>query len=178
MRAEPILSAWEHLLVGGAVALSRVPACTVVRAGARGRASAQAPCVLLTIRSMEAAVRALVGGQGRPRHVSRWRGPQMVGAIPPPWPTPVPHRTRCTFKPPWLTASMSSSIRQFPAYAPPLRTVLGFQVNHVDVEFYDRFYRPEALSKSQREHLHGWHGRVKETRVVRRLARAISRMQL
>jgi hypothetical protein len=35
--------------------------------------------------------------------------------------------------------------------------VLGFQVNHLDVEFYDRFYRPEALSKEQREHLQRWH---------------------
>ena len=39
---------------------------------------------------------------------------------------------------------------RFPAYAPPLRTVLGFQVNHVDVEFYEKHYRPEALSETQR----------------------------
>jgi hypothetical protein len=28
--------------------------------------------------------------------------------------------------------------------------VLGFQVNHVDVEFYEKHYRPEALSETQR----------------------------
>jgi hypothetical protein len=36
--------------------------------------------------------------------------------------------------------------------------VLGFQASHVDVEFYDRFYRPEALSATQRAHLARWHG--------------------
>ena len=47
---------------------------------------------------------------------------------------------------------------RFPAYQPPLRTLLGFQVNHLDTEFYDRFYRPEALTDLQREHLRRWHG--------------------
>jgi hypothetical protein len=46
---------------------------------------------------------------------------------------------------------------RFPAYSPPLRTLLGFQANHVDVEFYDRFYRPEALTDLQRHHLRDWH---------------------
>jgi hypothetical protein len=40
---------------------------------------------------------------------------------------------------------------RFPAYNPPLRTVMGFQATYTDVEFYDRFYRPEALSDAQRE---------------------------
>ena len=47
---------------------------------------------------------------------------------------------------------------RFPSYAPPLRTVLGFQVNHVDVEFYDRYYRPEALSEAVRQHMARRHG--------------------
>ncbi|MDX1636770.1 MAG: hypothetical protein R3281_02295 [Balneolaceae bacterium] len=46
---------------------------------------------------------------------------------------------------------------RFPAYQPPLRTLLGFQVNHVDTEFYDKFYRPEALTDLQREHMKNWH---------------------
>jgi hypothetical protein len=40
---------------------------------------------------------------------------------------------------------------RFPAYLTPYRTVLGFQVCHLDAEFYDRFYRPEALGQSQRD---------------------------
>lgn len=39
---------------------------------------------------------------------------------------------------------------RFPVYMPPYRTVLGFQACHLDAEFYDRFYRKEALSETQR----------------------------
>jgi hypothetical protein len=34
---------------------------------------------------------------------------------------------------------------RFPVYMPPYRTVLGFQACHLDREFYQRFYNPEAL---------------------------------
>jgi hypothetical protein len=40
---------------------------------------------------------------------------------------------------------------RFPVYLTPYRTVLGFQACHLDAEFYDRFYRPEALSATQRK---------------------------
>lgn len=39
---------------------------------------------------------------------------------------------------------------RFPVYMPPYRTVLNFQACHLDVEFYDKFYRSEALGESQR----------------------------
>jgi hypothetical protein len=39
---------------------------------------------------------------------------------------------------------------RFPVYLTPYRTVAGFQACHVDAEFYDRFYRPEAISPTQR----------------------------
>jgi hypothetical protein len=39
---------------------------------------------------------------------------------------------------------------RFPAYTAPFRTVIGFQVCRLDVDFYDRFYEPEALSDSVR----------------------------
>jgi hypothetical protein len=39
---------------------------------------------------------------------------------------------------------------RFPAHLTPYRTVLGFQACHLDSEFYDKFYRPEALAESQR----------------------------
>lgn len=39
---------------------------------------------------------------------------------------------------------------RFPVYMPPYRTVLGFQAAHLDAEFYDKFYRAEALGESQR----------------------------
>lgn len=37
-----------------------------------------------------------------------------------------------------------------PATLPPFRTTVGFQACHLDAEFYDRFYRPEALSPAHR----------------------------
>jgi hypothetical protein len=40
---------------------------------------------------------------------------------------------------------------RFPVYLTPYRTVLGFQTCHLDAEFYNAFYRPEALGKTQRE---------------------------
>ena len=52
----------------------------------------------------------------------------------------------------------SRSHGRFPAYMPPFRTVLGFQACHLDSEFYERFYRAEALSESDRAHMDKWHG--------------------
>jgi hypothetical protein len=40
---------------------------------------------------------------------------------------------------------------RFPAYTAPFRTVIGFQVCRLDVDLYDRFYEPEALSDSVRD---------------------------
>lgn len=108
--------------------------------------------------SMEAAVRAVLdfkfgedgvfrGGIG----ASGWREPErIVEAAKPP-----------------STAAIDATISfceyvyrrygRFPAYQPPFRTVLGFQTGHLDLEFYDRFYRPEALSETQRQHMECWH---------------------
>ncbi len=40
---------------------------------------------------------------------------------------------------------------RFPVYLTPYRTVLGFQACHLDAEFYDKFYRREALGASQKD---------------------------
>jgi hypothetical protein len=39
---------------------------------------------------------------------------------------------------------------RFPAYTAPFRTVIGFQVCRVDIDFYDRFYESGALPDSVR----------------------------
>jgi hypothetical protein len=39
---------------------------------------------------------------------------------------------------------------RFPVYLTPYRTVLGFQACHLDADFYDRFYRSDALGATQR----------------------------
>ncbi len=108
--------------------------------------------------SMEAAVRAVVkakcgttgvfraGGEG-----SAWRDPPEI----------------CRQIPDISEAAVAATIGycsyiydrygRFPAYMPPFRTVTGFQACHLDVEFYERFYRPEALSETQRAHMEIWH---------------------
>ncbi len=109
--------------------------------------------------SMEAAVRAVVeykfGAEGVFRAgtaASAWREPERIAE---------------SAKPP-SAAAIDATIAyceyvwrrygRFPAYPPPFRTVLGFQAGHVDVDFYDRHYRPEVLSETQRRHLADWHG--------------------
>jgi len=39
---------------------------------------------------------------------------------------------------------------RFPANSGPFRTILAYQAHHLDLEFYDKFYRPEALNQTQR----------------------------
>jgi len=46
---------------------------------------------------------------------------------------------------------------RFPAYTAPFRTMLGYQATHVDIDFYDRFYTPGALTDTQRQHQARWH---------------------
>ena len=39
---------------------------------------------------------------------------------------------------------------RFPAAGGPFRTVLAYQAHHLDPAFYEQFYRPEALTETQR----------------------------
>jgi len=47
---------------------------------------------------------------------------------------------------------------RFPAFIDPMFVRLVFQAHHVDVGFYDRFYRGEPLTDRHREHMERWHG--------------------
>jgi len=109
--------------------------------------------------SMEAAVHAVVdlkfgeggifrGGAG----AGAWRHPERVAeAARPPSPAAVDATIAyCEY--------VHRRYGRFPAYPPPFRTLLGFQAGHVDPDFYDRHYRPGALSATQREHMARWHG--------------------
>ena len=44
---------------------------------------------------------------------------------------------------------------RFPVYTAPFRTAIGFQVCRVDLEFYEKFYKPEALSETVRANTNG-----------------------
>ncbi len=46
---------------------------------------------------------------------------------------------------------------RFPSTTAPFRTLLAYQAHHLDVDFYRQFYRPEALSETQRRHDEVWH---------------------
>ncbi|MBX3746469.1 MAG: hypothetical protein KF833_14270 [Verrucomicrobiae bacterium] len=45
---------------------------------------------------------------------------------------------------------------RFPAFLAPYRTVTAFQAVHLDAEFYDCFYHPEALGETQRADFARW----------------------
>lgn len=108
---------------------------------------------------MAAAVRAVVaqkfGEAGVFRGGSRysaWREPEGVAAA-----APAPSEAAvgaaiayCSY--------VFERYGRFPAYPPPFRTVLGFQVSHLDPDFYERHYGPGALSETQRRHDEEWHG--------------------
>jgi hypothetical protein len=46
---------------------------------------------------------------------------------------------------------------RFPVNMAPFRTVLRFQVGHLDGGFYERFYRQGALTEAHRRHQTDWH---------------------
>jgi hypothetical protein len=42
---------------------------------------------------------------------------------------------------------------RFPANSGPFRTVLAYQAHHLDLDFYEQFYRSDVLSETQRSDL-------------------------
>ncbi len=108
--------------------------------------------------SMTAAVRAVVdhkfGEQGVFRGGARhgaWRDPEAIAhAAREPSDAAVAAATAyCDY--------VHRRYGRFPAYQPPLRTVLGYQVGHVEAGFYERHYGAGALSETQRRHMDEWH---------------------
>ena len=102
-------------------------------------------------KSMEDAVRAFVeskfGAKGAYRggaQQSSWRNPDAAAAkIPAPSDAAVQASIAyCNY--------IFRRYGRFPAYTAPFRTIIGFQVCHVDVDFYDRFYAPDTLPAAVR----------------------------
>lgn len=110
--------------------------------------------------SMEAAVHAWVdhkfGPQGTYRDGaaagSAWQDPKRVtGEIKPPDERAIAATVAyCEY--------VYKRYGTFPVFSAPYRTAIGYQATHVDVEFYDRFFKPEALTAAQRQHQVDWHG--------------------
>jgi hypothetical protein len=51
---------------------------------------------------------------------------------------------------------------KFPATVPSLMILNYVQAHHLDVEFYDRFFKPGAYLHTHAEHMERWHGRSTE----------------
>jgi len=92
-------------------------------------------------KSMEEAVRAFMeskfGSRGSYRGgapESAWRDPDSCAAK---IPAPSPAAADATIS---YCEYVYKRYQRFPAYSAPFRTVIGFQVCHVDVDFYDLFY--------------------------------------
>ena len=101
--------------------------------------------------TMAAAVQAFVAYKFGPQGIFRasatqsaWRDPQGAAAQ---IPAPSAAAIAATIA---YCEYVYHRYGRFPAYSAPFRTVLGYQATLVDVEFYDRFYRPEVLSDAQR----------------------------
>jgi len=102
-------------------------------------------------KSMADAVRAIIdikfGGSGvfRAAQAGAWlNGSDVTNRVAPPSDATIAAATAyCEY--------IWNRYGRFPAAMAPYRTGLGFQAGHVDAEFYDKFYRPEALSARQRK---------------------------
>ena len=102
--------------------------------------------------SMEAAVRAFVETKFGPSGIYRggvaqgsWKEPQNCAAN---IPAPTAEAVDATIA---YCDYVHRRYGRFPAYTAPFRTVIGFQVCRPDLEFYERYYRPEAIPGSIRE---------------------------
>lgn len=108
--------------------------------------------------SMEDAVLAAVERKFGPRGLfgegvksSAWRDPEAVGKSAP---RPSDANVGAVIA---YCSYLLDRYGRFPSYPAPFRTSVGFQAGHLDLDFYDRYYRPEVLSAAQREHMSKWH---------------------
>jgi len=108
--------------------------------------------------SMEAAVRAVVerkfgrSGVFGSSMSGGWTDPKPIAAAA----TPLTARTIDA-----VTAYATyiyETYGRFPAYPAPFRTSVGFQAAHLDLAFYEKFYRPDALGDAHHDHAATWHG--------------------
>ncbi len=79
-----------------------------------------------------------------------WRSPEVARQVPRPSEEAIEAtKTLCRYI--WNTYG------RFPATIDPFLMTVWYQAAHLDVEFYDRYYPPEALPEHVRSHMHDWH---------------------
>lgn len=108
--------------------------------------------------SMRAAVEAVVehklGDHGTYRggiHAGRWSDPDRVAAQVPSVDVAALEATIALCEYVW------GRYGRFPVGGAAFHTLLAFQVAHVDVAFYDRHYRTDAITDAHRGHHERWH---------------------
>jgi hypothetical protein len=80
-----------------------------------------------------------------------WRSPEIARGVPRPSEEAVEAtKTLCRYI--WDTYG------RFPATIDPFLMTVWYQAAHLDIDFYDRYYPPEALPAHVRSHLRDWHG--------------------
>jgi hypothetical protein len=79
-----------------------------------------------------------------------WVSSEVARAVPAPSEEAIEAtKTLCTYI--WETYG------RFPATLDPFLTTVWYQACHLDLDFYDRYYPPEALPAHVRSHMHDWH---------------------
>jgi hypothetical protein len=79
-----------------------------------------------------------------------WSSPEVARAVPPPSDEAIEAtKTLCRY--------IWDAYGRFPATIDPFVTTVWYQSCHLDVDFYDRYYPPEALPPHVRSHMADWH---------------------
>ena len=109
--------------------------------------------------TMEAAVRAFLDTKRKAFFeaevdgdaIGTWRDPRKVQASIPWFSDAAIEATiaYCTY--------IYETYGRFPAYFGPMRTTLAHQAHHLDLEFYDEHFGPNAYSETQARHFRDWH---------------------
>ena len=109
--------------------------------------------------TMEAAVRAFVAdkfapGRGLFRNPSghnAWKDPERIQAA-------IPEYSEANIQAVLAyCAYVERHYGQFPGNYGPFRTLMAFQAHHLDLSFYDTFYRDGAYTEAHVDHFARWH---------------------
>lgn len=78
------------------------------------------------------------------------KGKQIKNSIP-------PYSDECIAATIALCEYVYNRYGRFPAYFGPMRMTLAHQAHHLDLSFYDQFYRQGAYTETQENHMKIWH---------------------
>jgi hypothetical protein len=100
--------------------------------------------------SIEAAVDAVVALRQPSPRLTPWRDPSIAAGLP----VPSEHAVAATKL---LASYVWDHYGRFPATIDPFLMTVWYQAQHLDLDFYDRFYPNAAVPEQIRNHLRDWH---------------------